>query len=146
MKTLIRLLDRGSLVKALLIFMLVSLVPLADFYLLLVIRDYFGTYLIMAAVAATALLGLFFAIGPLRRIVARICFEIDSGKYPEESFEQLAGVLIAAVLIVFPGFGTDIVGFLCIFPVSRRIVGRIVTRRMQSRLNELYEYIKVYES
>ena len=59
MKTLIRLLDRGSLVKALLIFMLVSLVPLADFYLLLVIRDYFGTYLIMAAVAATALLGLF---------------------------------------------------------------------------------------
>ena len=145
MKLLIRFLDRGFLIKLLLTLMLYSLVPIGEFFLLLIVRDYIGPYLTVAAVTATALFGLAFASRSLSSVLREVHRSIDAGYYPEESLRDLAGVLIAALLVLTPGFVTDFLGFVFFVPFLRRFVGRIAIRPMRARLKELYEYVKLYD-
>ncbi len=145
MKSLIRFLDRGFIMKVLLVIMLYSLVPFGEFFLLLAIREYIGAYITMAAVAATALVALLYVRGRLTRILGDIHAGIREGEYPEESFDHLAGLLISAVLLLTPGFVSDFVGLVLFVPIPRRLSGRLITSRMRGRLKELYEYIKLYD-
>jgi UPF0716 protein FxsA len=145
MKALMRFLDRGFLMRMLLLVMLYSLVPFGECYLLLVLGEYLSTYLLLALVAGTALLGMLGMIRPVAGALQAVHTSIDEGYYPEEPFALLAGTLMAGVLLVTPGFVTDALGMLMFVPFVRRAVGGIITSRMRSRLKELYEYIKLYE-
>lgn len=145
MKALIRFLDRGFILKVLLLIMLYSLLPIGEIVLLLYLRDYLGNYLLVALVASTGLLGLTFAYQQLRGCILAIRRSTDSGVFPRGQFMHLAGAFVGAVLLLTPGFVTDVVGLLLFFPLFRTSVGRAITRRMEERLKELYEYLKLYE-
>ncbi len=75
----------------------------------------------------------------LRALGARV----RSGSYPGEEFALLAGSLITGLLLITPGFVTDAIGLLFLLPVIRRGVGGTITTRMEERLKELYEYMKL---
>lgn len=145
MKALMRFLDRGFLLRALYLVMLYSLVPFGECVLLLIVEDYVGGYIILAIVAATAILGLLLVIRPLTHTLEAVHASIDDGAYPAEPFALLAGTLVSAVLLLTPGLVTDVLGLICLIRFVRRAVGRGITHRMSDRLNELYEYIKLYE-
>ena len=140
-----RFLDRGFIIRALLVTMLYSLVLLGEYFLLLYLRDYFETFLIIAAVTSTSLLGLLTSLGPVRRALDAVHESINAGYYPQEPFAMLAGTMFSSLLLVTPGFATDLVGALLLIPVLRRLVGRALTRGLQTRLKELYEYLKLCE-
>ena len=145
MKSLIRFLDRGFIMKVLLVIMLYSLVPFGEFFLLLFVREYIGAHITMAAVAGTALIALVLARARLTKILGEIHGGIKAGEYPEESFDHLAGLIIAAILLLTPGFVSDLIGLLLFIPLLRKLAGRLITSRMRGRLKELYEYIKLYD-
>ena len=125
--------------------MLYSLIPIGEFYLLIVISGYIGSYLTIAAVAATALLGLAITSKSLTVVLREVHLRIESGTYPEEALKHLAGTLIAGVLVITPGVVTELVGFLFFIPILRRVIGTAAVKPMQSRLKELYEYVKLYD-
>jgi UPF0716 family protein affecting phage T7 exclusion len=54
-------------------------------------------------------------------------------------------VLLGAVFLITPGFITDFLGFLLFIPFFRNKIGNLITRRMESRLKDIYEYLKLYE-
>ena len=145
MKVLIQFLDRGFVLKVLFLIMLCSLLPVADIFLLLYIRDYIGIYLLVALVASTGLLGLLFAYQQIRAILQALRTSVDDGRYPRMEFMNLAGALVASLLLLTPGFVTDLLGILLFLPLLRVFVGRSVNRRMEGRLKELYEYLKLYD-
>ena len=144
-KALMRFLDRGFILRALMVLMLYSLVPFGECLLILAIAEYIDVYLLFAVVAATSLLGLLLSLRPITKVLATLHESIGEGYYPEEPFAMLAGTLLAAVLVLTPGFVTDALGLLLFVPFIRRMAGRLITRPMRNRLKELYEYIKVYE-
>ena len=54
-------------------------------------------------------------------------------------FELMSGaaLAIAAILLILPGFATDILGFLIIFPFTRRLIFKLVTKKENVKKDEV---------
>ena len=144
MRNLIRFVDRNYLLKFLYLSLFYSLVPLGEMVLILYLRNYVGLYLLIAAICATGLLGLGFAWRQISTVLGRLKAQVHDGQYPAHEYADLAGAIVGSILLLTPGFVTDFLGLMFFFPFLRRAVGRRVTRKMDGRLKELYEYLKLY--
>jgi UPF0716 protein FxsA len=143
MKALVRLVDRAFLLKVLYLALFYSLVPIAEIVLILYLRPHLGNYLLLAAVVSTGLLGLGIAWRQTVKALGSLREQIKSGFYPADEFAYLAGALLGSLLLLTPGFITDILGLFFFLPVIKRSVGRVVTGKIDDRLKELYEYMKL---
>ena len=75
----------------------------------------------------------------------RLREKIQKGEYPGAEFVELAGVLVSGVLLLTPGFVTDVLGLMLFLSPIRGLVGRAITRRASHYLKEAYEYLRLYE-
>ncbi len=104
--------------------LLFLLVPLAEIWFLIVVGGWIGALPTVLLVVATAVLGAALAryqgFATLRRLQATL----DRGEMP--ALEMLEGVLllVGAVLLLTPGFFTDLAGFACLLPVTRHWLAR----------------------
>ena len=144
-KVLLRFFERDFITRLLFLMLLYSLLPLAEIVLLLFLGDLFGKYFTLTCAASTGLLGVLVAVRQMKKTVAALRRKITDGVYPGPEFVSMAGIFVGGVLLLTPGFITDVLGFLLFFPALRTAVGRLVTRRMESQLREVYQYLKLYE-
>ncbi len=144
-KILLRFFDKTFIIKLLLLTLLYSLLPLAEIILLLSIGAGIGNYLTLAIAATTGFIGCFIAFNEALSILSAIRKKVKAGQYPGKEFINMAGVFVGAILLLTPGFLTDFFGFLLFFPFFRNIVGKIITKKVENQLHELYEYLKLYE-
>ena len=144
MKGLIRFVDRNFLLKFLYLSLFYSLIPLGEIALILYLRRYIGFYLLIAAISSTGLLGLGFAWRQISSALGRLRAQVHDGTYPVDEYTDLAGAVVCGLLLLTPGFVTDFFGLLFFFPFLRRLAGRRITKKMDARLKELYEYLKLY--
>lgn len=140
-----RFLDSGFILRMLYLILLFSLIPIADMYVLLQLVELVPKYVLMAVVTSTGVLGLFSVFLVIRGVLETMHGRIKDGYYPGVEFFELAGLLIAGVLLITPGFVGDVVGILLLLPALRRVIGRAVAGSMEERFKELYEYLKLYE-
>ena len=102
--------------------MVILLVPIIEIYLFIKIGSQIGAFNTISLIFITAIVGLYYAkyegLNTLRSAVGQIVknelpiYEIISG----------AALAFAAILMILPGFLTDIIGLLIIFPWTRRIL------------------------
>lgn len=144
-KILLRFFDKGFLLKYFYILLLYSLFPLGDIYLLLYLKSFFGAYLLTAAAAATGLFGLIIAYRVSSVTLSSMSKKLREGIHPAGEFNELAGAIISAVFLLTPGFFTDFLGLLMIFPFWRNLIGKMITRLLKEELKEISEYLKLYE-
>jgi len=92
-----------------------------------------------------SMFGLTFAIGMLGSALAR--YEgmrvwrgwnaaLEQRRAPEEGVVAGMLVLLGAVLLVAPGFGTDILGLILLLPFTRRPIAALVSRRLRVDLGQ----------
>ena len=144
-RTLLRFFDRSFITRLLLLALLYSLLPLAEIFLLIYLGDRIGNYFTLALAALTGLIGMLFALRGFRRNLEILKTKIRAGEYPGEEFVTLTGIFLAAVLLLTPGFITDVLGLLLFVPVIRSGLGRLLIRLTRTDLKELYEYLKLYD-
>lgn len=142
---LIRFFDRGFLLRSLLMLLLVSLLPIADIALLFYLSTIIGAPLTLAIVLGVGLFGVFITYREMRRTLRPIRRKVREGYYPEGEFANLAGTIVCSLLLATPGFIGDLIGIVLFAPPMRRRVGRAITSRMDSRMKEIYEYLKLYD-
>lgn len=108
--------------------------PLADLILLLRIGGVLGFWLTVGVVILTGLVGATLARWQGLRTLARIQGELASGRMPGDELADGALILLAAALLVTPGFLTDLLGVFLLIPLTRRLfrgaLRRYFTRRM----------------
>ena len=138
-----RFFDRGFAVRLLMIGLLISLLPLGDVFIFLYLNGMFGKYLLLAIASATALIGVLLILKGFFTITSHIRTKVLEGIYPMEEFAALAGLLLAGLFLVFPGFLTDFLGIIFLFPAVRLSIGKRLVRNMEDRLKEVYEYLKM---
>ncbi len=102
--------------------LLIIFVPLIEIYLFIKIGSQIGAFNTISLILLTALLGVWYAryegFNTLRSGIAQILrnelplYEILSG----------AALAMAALLLIIPGFATDILGFLIVFPLTRKLI------------------------
>jgi UPF0716 protein FxsA len=120
-------------------------VPLGEIFHFIYLSDLVGAYLILAIAAMTGLVGVLIALGQVRSVLARIKEKIRAGEYPGREFIGLGGILVGSVFLLTPGFITDFFGFLLLIPPIREGLGRLVVKRLDKRLKEVYEYLRLYD-
>ena len=143
MKGLIRIVDRTFLLRALYLALFYSLVPVGEIALILYLQPYFGNYFLLALILFTELLGAIVAWRLIAKALQSVKEQMNDGRYPAEGFADLAGSLLAGLFLVTPGFATAAFGLLLVMSIVRRGIGKLVTSKMEHRLKELYEYMKL---
>ena len=117
------------------VLLLIILIPILEIYLFIKIGSQIGAFTTISLIFVTAIIGVYYAryegLNTLRSGVSQIyknqmpLFELMSG----------AALAVAAFLLILPGFATDLLGFLIIFPFTRKIIFNLFTKTKQ---NEVY--------
>ena len=117
------------------VLLLIILIPILEIYLFIKIGSQIGAFTTISLIFITAIIGIFYAryegLNTLRSGVSQLyknqlpLFELMSG----------AALAFAAILLILPGFATDLLGFLIIFPLTRKIVFNLLAKRKK---NEVY--------
>ena len=104
------------------VLLLIILVPILEIYLFIKIGSQIGAFTTISLIFVTAIIGVYYAryegLNTLRSGVSQLyknqmpLFELMSG----------AALTVAAFLLILPGFATDLLGFLLIFPFTRKII------------------------
>ena len=100
----------------------VILVPIVEIYLLIKIGSQIGALTTILLIFTTAIVGVYYAkYEGLNTLKAGF---IQLSKNEPPAYEMISGAAIAfaALLLIIPGFVTDVLGFLLIFPLSRRLI------------------------
>ena len=104
------------------IFLSIILVPAVEIFLLIKIGSQIGAVITILLIFTTAIVGIYYAKYEGLNTLKSGFEQISKNKTP--TYEMLSGAAIAfaALLLIIPGFATDIIGFLIIFPVSRNFL------------------------
>jgi UPF0716 protein FxsA len=105
-------------------------IPAGELYLMIQVGSEIGALSTVILVLATAIVG-----GALVRMQGfamawRVRESMERGETPAEAMFEGPLLLLAGILLLLPGFVTDVVGFLLLIPPLRR---RLLLRWLQSR-------------
>jgi UPF0716 protein FxsA len=112
-----------------LLILLFIFVPLTEIYLLLQIGTQIGAVPTLGLIVLTALIGAFLLRIQGLITLAKIRQSLDQGELPADSLIEGLILLIAGVLLLTPGFITDILGFVCLIPRIRQGLVKLLIRR-----------------
>ena len=114
------------------IFLTIILVPAIEIYLLIKIGSQIGAITTILLIFATAVLGVYYAKYEGLNTLKSGFLQLSKNEHPTYEVISGAAIAFAALLLIIPGFVTDIIGFLLIFPVSRKLIF--------SKISEKYKY------
>ena len=119
------------------VLLLIILIPILEIYLFIKIGSEIGAFTTVSLIFLTAIIGVYYVryegLNTLKSGVTQLyknqmpLFELMSG----------AALAIAAILLILPGFATDILGFLIIFPFTRRLVFKLITKKEKDKKDEV---------
>ena len=142
-RMLLRYRDRDFLFRTILILLGFSLVPLAEIFLFVFLGQVIGIYLVLLIAVIAGLAGGFATLSQARRTEARLREVIRAGAWPGRELVDCAGYLAAAVLLITPGFITDVAGLLLLVPPLRRKAGRLLAAKLAAGFSELHDRLEL---
>ena len=104
------------------IFLLIILIPIIEIYLFIKIGAQIGAITTILLIFVTAIIGIYYAKYEGLNTLKSGFIQLSRNQSP--TYEMISGAVIAfaALLLIIPGFATDLFGFLLIFPLSRKII------------------------
>ncbi len=104
------------------ILLLVILVPIIEIYLLIKIGSQIGAISTILLIFFTAITGIYYAKYEGLNTLKSGFIQLRNNESP--TYEMISGAVIAfaAILLIIPGFATDVLGFFLIFPVTRKFI------------------------
>ena len=124
------------------ILLTIILVPVIEIYLLIKIGSHTGAITTILLIFTTAIIGVYYAKYEGLNTLKSGFYQLSKNETP--TYEMLSGAAIAfaALLLIIPGFATDIIGFLLIFPVSRKIIFSRIIKNFTKKENKKNNFIE----
>ena len=117
------------------VLLLIILIPILEIYLFIKIGSQIGPFTTISLIFITAIIGVFYAryegLNTLRSGVS----QLYKNQMPLYELMSGAALAIAAFLLILPGFATDSLGFLIIFPFTRKIIFNLFAKNKKSEVN-----------
>lgn len=111
------------------LFLLFIVLPIIEIALLIRVGSFLGVFPTIALILGTAIAGIYLLRQQGVHTLFRINQRMAAGEMPAR--EMLEGVILAAggVFLLAPGFITDMLGLLCVLPVTRHLLlGFLISR------------------
>ena len=116
-------------------------IPIIEIYLFIKIGGHIGAITTILLIFSTAVIGVYYAkyegLNTLRSGFA----QINKKKTPAYEVISGAAIAFAAVLLIIPGFATDVFGFLLIFPITRRLIFSRFLNKFKEKKNSKNNFI-----
>jgi len=119
----------------------IILIPIIEIYLFIKIGAQIGALNTILLILFTAATGIIYARYEGLNTLRAGFTQMIINKTP--AYEMISGAAIAfgALLLIIPGFATDILGFLMIFPLTRKLIFGKVSTKFQSQKEEKNNFI-----
>lgn len=109
----------------------VILIPLIEIYLFIEIGGQIGAGYTIIFILLTAVIGLYFAKLEGINTIRSGMNQLTNNQMPIYEMISGAALAFAAVLLIIPGFATDIIGFLLIIPFTRNLLFKFITKKYE---------------
>jgi UPF0716 protein FxsA len=123
------------------ILLLIILIPIIEIYLLIKIGAQIGAISTILLIFSTAIVGVYYAKFEGLNTLKSGFIQLSKNEPP--TYEMISGAAIAfgALLLIVPGFATDILGFLIIFPITRKIFLKKFSKNFKTKKSEKKDFI-----
>ena len=111
----------------------IILLPVIEIYLFIKIGSQIGALTTITLIFVTAILGIIYARYEGLNTLKSAFVQLVKNEIPAYEIISGAAITFAALLLIVPGFATDIVGFLLIFPFSRKFILKILSSKFQMK-------------
>ena len=108
-------------------------IPLIEIYLMIKVGGVIGAFNTIFLIFFTAITGIFFARLEGLNAIRSGFNQIIKNELPIYEIISGAALAFAALLLIIPGFLTDIIGFLLIIPITRKIFISIVSSKFKKK-------------
>ena len=115
------------------ILLTIVLVPVVEIYLLIKIGSQIGAMSTILLIFATAIIGIYYAKYEGLNTLKSGFIQLSKNETPAYEVISGAAIALAALLLIIPGFATDIVGFLLIFPISRKYFFNKISKKIKTK-------------
>ena len=106
-------------------FLLFIGLPALEIFLLIKIGGQVGALNTVALIFLTAIIGIYFARLQGIQTLKSGMVNLYQNKMPIYEMMSGASIAIAALLLIIPGFFTDLIGFILLIPFTRRILFKL---------------------
>jgi len=120
------------------------IVPVTELYILIEVGKKIGSLTTIGIIILTGIIGAYLVKSQGFMILRKIQNDLNEGIMPGDSLIQGAIILAGGILLLTPGFVTDIVGFIFLIPVSRNIVKKYLLKWLQGKIKEGNIYFKEF--
>ena len=119
----------------------IILVPIVEIYLFIKIGSKIGAFNTISLIFVTAIIGIIYARYESLNTLKSGFTQFIKNEIP--AYEMISGAAIAfgALLLIIPGFATDTLGFLIIFPLTRKLIFGKFTAKFKDKKEEKNNFI-----
>ena len=123
------------------IILTIILVPVIEIYLLIKIGSQIGAISTILLIFTTAVIGVYYARYEGLNTLKSGFIQISKNETPTYEMISGAAIAFAALLLIIPGFATDLIGFLLIFPISRKFIFESLKNKINKKKTNKNNFI-----
>ena len=123
------------------VLLLIILIPAIEIFLFIKIGSQIGAITTILLIFVTAIVGVYYAKYEGLNTLKAGFAQLSRNEAP--TYEMLSGAAIAfaALLLIIPGFATDVLGFLLIFPITRKFIFGKFSKKFRTAKTEKNNFI-----
>ena len=122
------------------ILLLLISIPLIEIYLFIKIGSYIGAFNTVSLILITAIVGIIYARYEGFHTLRSGMSQLIKNEIPVYEIISGAALAFAALLLILPGFATDLIGLILIFPPTRKLILKNFSKKYTSN-NQKKNYI-----
>ena len=123
------------------VLLLIIGIPLIEIYLFIKIGSQIGAFNTVLLILTTAVVGVAYARYDGFNTLRSGMSQLIKNEMPIYELISGATLAFAALLLIFPGFATDLVGILLVVPITRRLILGKFIKKKQYKKKESNNYI-----
>ena len=119
----------------------IILIPVIEIYLFIKIGSQIGAITTILLIFTTAIVGIYYAKYEGLNTLKSGFIQLSRKETPAYEIISGAAIALAALLLIIPGFATDILGFLIIFPFTRKLIFKKFTKDFKTEKTKKNNFI-----
>ena len=123
------------------ILLLLISIPLIEIYLFIKIGSNIGAFNTVSLILITAIVGIIYARYEGFNTLRSGMSQLIKNEIPVYEIISGAALTFAALLLILPGFATDLMGLILIFPPTRKLILKNFSKKYTSKNRKKKDYI-----
>ena len=120
----------------------IILVPIIEIYLFIKIGAQIGAFNTILLIFITAITGIIYARYEGLNTLKSGFSQMVRNEIPAYEIISGAAITFGALLLIVPGFATDVLGFLIIFPITRKLIFGKISSKFKKKNTKKNDFIE----